>query len=103
MSFILESFMSDIRIEKAHSFDFTTARTKAKEWLGEANQKFGLDVQYHEGETQDTATVSKAGVNAKAVLDAEKLVFEAELAFLAKPLKEPIANGIQQGLDKYFA
>ncbi|WP_066802410.1 polyhydroxyalkanoic acid system family protein [Moraxella oblonga] len=95
--------MSDIRLEKAHNFDFATARTKAKEWLAEANERFGLDVQYQEGETADTATISKAGVNAKAVLDAQKVVFEAELAFLAKPLKTPITNGIQQGLDKYFA
>lgn len=95
--------MSDIRLEKAHSFDFETARTKAKEWLAEANERLGLDVQYQEGETQDTATISKAGVNAKATLDASKIVFEAELAFLAKALKAPIANGIQEGLDKYFA
>lgn len=95
--------MSDIRIEKAHNFDFATARTQAKQWLAEANERFGLDVQYQEGETADTATISKAGVNAKATLDANKVVFEAEVAFLAKALKAPIASGIQEGLDKYFA
>lgn len=47
--------MSDIRIEKAHSFDFITARTQAKKWLAEANERFGLDVAYQEGDSVDTA------------------------------------------------
>lgn len=95
--------MSDIRIEKAHSFDFITARTQAKKWLAEANERFGLDVAYQEGDSVDTAAISKAGVNAKAVLDADKVLFEAELSFLAKALKTPISNGIQEGLNKYFS
>lgn len=95
--------MPDIHLEKAHNFDFATARSQAKKWLAEANEHLGLDVQYQEGETCDTASISKMGVNAKAVLDASKITFEAELAFLAKPLKAPITDGIQQGLDKFFS
>lgn len=94
--------MADIHIERNHSFDFETARTKARKWLEEANNRLGLEVNYIEGETQDIATIKKAGVNAKAVLDKDKIVFEAELAFLAKPLKGAISSGIQEGLGKYF-
>lgn len=95
--------MSDIHIERSHSFDFETARAKAKEWLSHANQEYGLAVDYQEGEGQDVATVSKAGVDAKAILTADKIVFEATLGFLAKPLKGAIASSIEKGLDKYLA
>ena len=50
----------------------------------------------------DTASISKAGVDAKAVLDAQKITFEASLGFFAKPLKGMIHDGINQGLQKYF-
>lgn len=95
--------MSDIRIEKKHNFDFATARDRAKQWLAEAEQEFGLKATYIEGDTVDTASISKAGVDAKAVLDAQKIVFEASLGFFAKPLKGLISDGINDGLQKYFA
>lgn len=95
--------MSDIRIERAHNFDLETARQKAKQWLLEANQKFGLDIDYQEGASEDVATIKKAGVNAKATLNADKIAFSADLAFLAKPLKGPIQAQIQEGLDRFFA
>lgn len=94
--------MSDIHIERNHSFDLQTARTKAKQWLSDANQELGLDISYQEGELQDVATIKKSGVDAKAVLTADKIVFEATLGFLAKPFKSAISSGIQNGLDKYF-
>lgn len=95
--------MSDIRIEKTHNFDFATARDRAKQWLAEAEQEFGLKATYTEGDTVDTASISKAGVDAKAVLDAQKIAFEASLGFFAKPLKGLISDGINDGLQKYFA
>lgn len=95
--------MPDIHITKTHNFDFATARGQAQKWLDEAKSEFGLDIAYVQGDSFDTATISKAGVNAKAVLDAEKVQFEAELSFLAKALKTPISNGIQEGLNKYFS
>lgn len=94
--------MSDIHIERNHSFDFETARSKAKEWLNHANQEFGLSVDYQEGNGQDVATIKKSGVEAKATLTADKVVFEATLGFLAKPLKGAITSGIEDGLGKYF-
>ena len=95
--------MADIHIEKAHSFDFETARSKAKSWLQAAEAKLGVTADYQEGENQDTVSIKKSGVDARAVLSADKIVFEADLAFLAKPLKGMIQDGIQQGLDTYFS
>lgn len=95
--------MSDIHIERAHHFDFETARSQAQKWLNEAKDQLGLDIDYVQGDSQDTASIKKAGVDARAVLTADKVVFDAELAFLAKPLKSMIASGIQEGLDKFFA
>ncbi|MDO4427168.1 MAG: polyhydroxyalkanoic acid system family protein [Moraxella sp.] len=95
--------MSDIHIEKNHSFDFETARAQAKKWLESAHQEFGLDVNYSESADQDTATIKKSGVEAVATLTADTVVFDAKLAFLAKPLKGAIQSGIEDGLKKYFA
>lgn len=95
--------MPDIQIEREHSFDFATARGYAKEWLQKANEEFGLSVDYQEGEGQDVATIKKAGVDARAILTADKVRFEAELAFLAKPLKGTIVSGIEKGLDDFFS
>lgn len=95
--------MSDLRIEKNHNFDFATARVKAKEWLEEAKQEFEFDATYQEGVDTDTVSITKSGVNGRAILDSEKVVFEADLNFLAKPFKGVISSGIQEGLDKFFA
>lgn len=95
--------MADISIKKMHNFDLETARSQAQKWLAEAKNELGLDITYIKGDNQDTAHIKKAGVDAKAVLDAQMIAFEAQLAFLAKPLKSVISSGIQEGLDKYFA
>lgn len=94
--------MSDIYIEKTHSFDFATARQYAKSWLKEAGEQFGLSANYVEGETQDSVSIQKAGVDAKATLAADKIIFEAKLGFFAKPLKSVIESGIGDGLQKHF-
>lgn len=95
--------MSDLRIEKNHNFDFATARVKAKEWLEEAKREFDFEATYQEGVDTDTVSITKSGVNGRAILDSEKVVFEADLNFLAKPFKGVISSGIQEGLDKFFA
>ncbi len=95
--------MSDLRIEKNHNFDLATARQQAQKWLEEAQAEFGLQATYTQGETCDTATIKKSGVDAKATLDDKKIVFEADFNFLAKPFKGVIQSGIQDGLDKFFA
>ncbi len=94
--------MADIELEKEHSFDFETARKQAKSWLAKAEEK-GIKVEYTEGETQDMAQIKQSGVDARAYLDAEKLRFEADLSFIAKPLKGKITSMVQEGLDKYLS
>lgn len=94
--------MADLHIEKYHNLDLITARTQAKKWLSDVQSRLGLDIDYHEGEAQDTATIKKSGVDARAVLDDTKITFEADLGFFAKPLKGVIQDGIEEGLDKYF-
>ncbi|STZ63884.1 putative polyhydroxyalkanoic acid system protein [Moraxella lacunata] len=95
--------MSDLRIEKRHNFDLVTARTKAKAWLEEAKQEFDFEATYQEGADSDTVSITKSGVDGRAFLDSDKVIFEADLNFLAKPFKGVISSGIQEGLDKFFA
>ncbi len=95
--------MADIELEKEHSFDFETAREKAKTWLNKLNEKYGLSVEYTEGESEDVAQIKQSGVDARAYLTAEKLRFEADLSFIAKPLKGKITEMVQGGMDKYLS
>lgn len=95
--------MPDLRIEKHHHFDLATARIQAKKWLEEAKQEFDFEATYQEGVNSDTVSIKKAGVDGRAVLNEEKVVFEADLNFLAKPFKGMISSGIQEGLDRFFA
>ncbi|MDO5652454.1 MAG: polyhydroxyalkanoic acid system family protein [Moraxella sp.] len=94
--------MSDIYLEKPHNFDFETARSQAKKWLEEAQSQLGVTADYVQGVDKDTVSIQKMGVDGRASLTADKVVFEADLAFLAKPLKGVIADGIQEGLDRFF-
>lgn len=61
-----------------------------------------MSANYVEGETQDSVSIQKAGVDAKATLTADKVIFEAKLGFFAKPLKAVIESGIGDGLQKHF-
>lgn len=95
--------MSDIYIERPHNFDMETARQKAKAFLQEIQMQFGLDIEYNQGEEQDSVAINKMGVDAKGYMTAQKIVLEAELSFLAKPFKQNIKDGIERGLDKFFS
>lgn len=95
--------MADIRIEKKHNFDLETARQKAQTWLAQVKKQFDLDAEYEQGTHQDVVRINRSGVDGRAILDADKLVFEADLAWLAKPLKGRIQSAIQDGMDKYFS
>lgn len=95
--------MPDLRIEKHHNFDFETARTQAKKWLEEAKAELDFEATYEEGTNRDTVSIKKAGVDGRAFLEVDKVIFEADLNFLAKPFKGVISSGIQEGLDKFFA
>ena len=95
--------MADIEIEKEHSLDFNTAREQAKKWLESAKDKFGIEANYVEGETEDNVTITRKGIDGKATLDANKIRFEATLGFLAKPVKGKIKDALDSGLSKYFS
>lgn len=95
--------MVDIRIEKRHGMTLDEARQRARAWLSETQKTLNLDATYQEGQDTDQASIKALGVDGRAFLDADKLIFEADLAFLARPLKGKISQGIQEGLDRYFA
>lgn len=94
--------MADIEIERQHNMDFTTARNKAKQWLEHACDQYGLNVQYVEADSQDTVSISRSGVDGKAILNEHKIRFEAELGFAARLLKNSIKKELENGLDEYF-
>lgn len=94
--------MADIIIKRKHNLDFASARTQAKAWLASAKADFGVNANYIEGDSEDSAHIKMMGVDGRAILRGDEIIFEANLGFLAKPMKSSIERGISEGLDKFF-
>lgn len=95
--------MADIRIEKKHNLDFETARARATEWLNEAQAEHGLTVNVDQGAERDIASIKRKGIDGTATLDADRLLFEANLSWFAKPLKGQIEQILKSGIETYFS
>lgn len=94
--------MADIEVERNHGLGLEEARSKAKQLLNKAQEKYGVSVDYVEGDTQDTASASHMGADVKGFLDADKVRFEIKLGFLARAMKGKIKEGLEKNLDKYL-
>ena len=94
--------MADIEIERQHNMDLATARHQAKQWLKQACDEYGLDVDYVAGDSHDTASISRSGIAGHAVLDVQKIRFKAELGFDAQFLKGKIKQQLENGSDELF-
>lgn len=94
--------MSDIRIEKTLNMSREEAREAGKAWLASAEKKFGLTGQFTAGDSQDTITFKRSGLDGKGTLDGNKLLVTAKIGMLMRPMKGMIQEQIESGLDKYF-
>ena len=92
--------MSDLHIQRDHHLGLPRAREVARAWALKAEEKFDMECTYEEGDTQDTLSFTRAGVNGTLVVDAQQFDMTAKLGFLFSAFKDRIETEISGQLDE---
>ena len=95
--------MADILIEREHSLSLEQARKLAHTWAEQAQETFSVECSYTEGETADTVTFTRAGLDGVLHVQAGQFRLEAELGFLLSSYKGRIEDEIANNLDTLLA
>ena len=91
--------MPDIHIERNHTLGIARARVVARKWIQQAEQEFGLECVYTQGESCDTATFTRAGIDGTVEVTDTTFKLEATLGFLFSSFSEMIEQKITRNLD----
>jgi len=89
----------DIHIERQHTLGIARARRVARQWIRQAEQEFGLECVYIEGEARDTARFSRAGIDGTVEVTADSFTLDANLGFLFASFGGVIEQKIARNLD----
>ena len=95
--------MADILIEREHGLSLEQARKLAHTWAEQAQETFSVECSYTEGETADTVTFTRAGLDGVLHVQAGQFRLEAELGFLLSSFKGRIEGEIAKNLDALLA
>ena len=95
--------MSDIRIHRDHSLGLAKAREVAWQWAEEVEQKFDMECTVLEGETSDTVSFTRSGVNGTLIVAADHFDLQAKLGFLLGAFSKTIEGEIEKNLDALLA
>ena len=91
--------MPDIHIERNHTLGIARARAVAHQWIAQAEQEFGLECAYTQGEDRDVATFTRAGIDGTVEVTASTFTLDATLGFLFSSFSEMIEQKITRNLD----
>jgi putative polyhydroxyalkanoate system protein len=89
----------DIHIERNHTLGIARARVVARKWIQQAEQEFGLECVYTQGESCDTATFTRTGIDGTVEVTDTTFKLEATLGFLFSSFSEMIEAKITRNLD----
>lgn len=95
--------MADILIEREHGLSLEQARKVAHTWADQAQETFSVECSYTQGETADTVTFTRAGLDGVLHVQAGQFRLEAELGFLLNNFKGRIEAEITKNLDDLLA
>lgn len=92
--------MPDIDIERNHTLGLPAARAVARQWMQRAEQDYGMECSYAEGEACDVAQFGRAGVDGNVEVSADNIKLRATLAFPFNSLSEQIEQRLRENLDE---
>lgn len=95
--------MADIHIHRTHTLGLGKARKVALQWAEEVEKNFGMECTILEGETSDTVTFTRAGVNGELIVEAHQFRLDAKLGFLLGAFSKTIESEIEKNLDSLLA
>ncbi len=92
--------MSDIKFQQAHNLGLEKARELARQWVGEAASKMGLNCQHVEGDTQDTVTFERMGVNGTMLVSGDQFDLNIKLGMMMSAFKPMIEAEVTKNLGR---
>ena len=95
--------MADIHIHRDHHFSLAKARKIAFEWAEQAENDFGMECTYEEGDTEDLVTFTRSGVKGTLKVCGRSFELDAQLGFLLGAFKDKIEGEIVKNLDQLLA
>jgi len=95
--------MPDIRIHRDHTLGLAKARKIAWQWAEEVEQNFGMECHVTEGETSDTVTFKRSGVNGELIVAGDHFNLNAKLGCLLGAFSRRIESEILSNLDALLA
>ena len=95
--------MADIHIERTHALGLSQARKVAFQWAEQAEQEFGMDCTYEQGQDSDLLSFSRSGVDGTLAITPDGFVLDAKLGFLLGAFKDKIEGKIVKHLDALIA
>jgi putative polyhydroxyalkanoate system protein len=95
--------LADIHIRRDHHFSFAEARKVAFKWAEQVEEKFDMTCTYEEGETSDTVSFTRSGVNGTLKVTPDHFNLDAKLGFLLGAFKDRIEGEIVKNLDALLA
>ena len=95
--------MPDIHIHRKHKLGLPKAREVAWQWAEEVEAKFDMACTVLEGETSDTVSFTRSGVNGELIVAADHFDLQAKLGFLLGAFSKTIEAEILKNLDTLLA
>jgi putative polyhydroxyalkanoate system protein len=95
--------VADINIHREHGLGLAKARKVAWQWAEDVEQKFGMECSVLEGETSDTVSFTRSGVNGELIVAADHFDLKAKLGFLLGAFAKTIEAEILKNLDTLLA
>ena len=95
--------MAEINIHREHSLGLAKARKVAWQWAEDVEKKFGMECSVLEGETSDTVSFTRSGVNGELIVAADHFDLQAKLGFLLGAFSKTIEAEILKNLDTLLA
>lgn len=92
--------MSDIHITREHHLGFEQAGKLAWHWAERAENEYGMECVYEEGDDADRVTFEREGVKGELTVSQDKFVLDARLGLLYSTMKRRIETEIVNKLDE---
>jgi putative polyhydroxyalkanoate system protein len=95
--------VAEINIHREHSLGLAKARKVAWQWAEDVEKKFGMECSVLEGETSDTVSFTRSGVNGELIVAPDHFDLKAKLGFLLGAFSKTIEAEILKNLDTLLA
>ncbi len=95
--------MPDIHIHRPHKLGLQRAREVAWKWAEEVEAKFDMACTVMEGDTSDTVSFTRTGVNGTLIVAPDHFELQARLGFLLGAFARTIEQQIESNLDDLLA